>query len=127
MAETMEAASGRTNVGEVERWVSVAVGGLLAAAALRRGGLGGAILAATGAMLVKRGVTGHCDVYEAVGVDTAEVAGGAAPTDRRETYTRREARPEHRDPVTEASEESFPASDPPSYTPTSSLGPPDNE
>jgi uncharacterized membrane protein len=59
------------NVGETERLASVAGGGLLALYGLSRGSLAGLGLAAAGAALVYRGVTGHCPVYETLGVNTA--------------------------------------------------------
>jgi len=59
------------NVHEVERIVSAAAGGLLAAYGLTRGSLGGAALAALGSVLVYRGASGHCPGYAALGVDTA--------------------------------------------------------
>lgn len=67
-----EQQGGRTNVSRPERLASVAGGGLLAAAALKRGGLGGALLGLAGAALVQRGVTGHCAVYGTLGLSTAE-------------------------------------------------------
>jgi len=59
-----------TNVGQVERAISVAAGGALAAAGLKRRGVTGMALALAGAALARRGVTGHCEVYEALGVST---------------------------------------------------------
>jgi len=62
----------RRNVGQAERWMSTIAGGALAAYALkRRGGTGGAA-AIAGAALLYRGATGHCDLYQALGVNTAE-------------------------------------------------------
>jgi uncharacterized membrane protein len=60
------------NVGRVERWGSVLAGGALAAYGLRRRSLGGATLALLGGGLVYRGMTGHCQLYQALGLNTAQ-------------------------------------------------------
>jgi uncharacterized membrane protein len=66
------------NVGEIERWASAIGGGALAVYGVTRllsgGALGGAALALLGGALVYRGTTGHCDLYEAAGINTAGTA-----------------------------------------------------
>src|SRR5215210_1325650 len=57
------------NVSKVERWASVLGGAALAAYALKRRSKGSLGLAALGAPLVWRGATGHCAVYEKMGID----------------------------------------------------------
>jgi uncharacterized membrane protein len=57
------------NVGRVERWLSMAAGGALAAYALKRRQLPGGAAALAGAALLYRGATGHCDVYHALGIN----------------------------------------------------------
>ncbi|HKV12265.1 MAG TPA: YgaP-like transmembrane domain [Thermoanaerobaculia bacterium] len=57
------------NVGKVERWASVLGGAALAAYALKRRGKGSLGLALAGAPLLWRGATGHCSVYEKMGID----------------------------------------------------------
>lgn len=59
------------NVGEIERYASAIGGGALALYGLSRGSLGGITLALVGGALIYRGTTGHCDMYEAMGVNTA--------------------------------------------------------
>jgi uncharacterized membrane protein len=59
------------NVNDPERWVSVIFGSALAAYGLRMRSIGGLVLGAVGGALVWRGATGHCHVYEAMGVSTA--------------------------------------------------------
>ena len=61
------------NVGETERIVSAVAGGALTVWGLSRMSLGGLLVAAAGAALGYRAITGHCDVYEKLGID----AGGA--------------------------------------------------
>jgi len=65
-------AQGRTNVGDVERLASVVGGGLLALFGIREGKALGLGLAAAGAALLYRGLSGHCHVYDALGMNTAE-------------------------------------------------------
>jgi uncharacterized membrane protein len=60
------------NVGETERLLSGLGGATLLAYGLSRGTLGGAVVALLGGALLYRGVTGHCSMYEAMGVDTAD-------------------------------------------------------
>jgi uncharacterized membrane protein len=67
------------NVGQIERSVSLASGALLAAIALRRRGVLGAISATIAAELVYRGVTGFCPVYAMLGVDTSPRTGSHNP------------------------------------------------
>jgi uncharacterized membrane protein len=61
----------RRNISDVERWLSLAAGAGLATYGLTRRRTGGWILAGLGGLLVRRGWTGHCDVYEAMGLNTA--------------------------------------------------------
>lgn len=64
------------NVGDKERMLSAIAGGALTLYGLRRGSLGGLLLAGLGAALGYRGLTGHCRMYAKLGLD----AGGAQRT-----------------------------------------------
>ena len=94
------------NVGDGERIGSFVAGAVLIGRALSRPSVGRIAAAIGGAVLLQRAITGHCGVYEKLGI------GGSS-----ETPPRRRSRRLWKDPVLEASEESFPASDPPSWTP----------
>lgn len=59
------------NVAEAERWLSVIGGSALAAYGLKRRDIPGLVLAGVGGTLVWRGSTGHCPLYEVLGVTTA--------------------------------------------------------
>ncbi len=59
------------NLGDIERWASLAAGAGLAAYGLSRFKSNGWIYAGIGALLLRRGATAHCDVYEAAGINTA--------------------------------------------------------
>ena len=72
----------RVNVGRFERWLSMAAGGALAAYALRRRTIPGGTAALAGAALLYRGATGHCDVYQALGVNRAGGHGTGMVADR---------------------------------------------
>ena len=64
---------GRVNVGPVERWLSMVAGSALAAYALERREVPGGTAAMAAAALLYRGATGHCDVYQALGINRAGV------------------------------------------------------
>jgi uncharacterized membrane protein len=61
----------QVNVGRMERWLSLVAGGALAAYGLKRRELPGGAAAIAGAALLYRGATGHCDVYQALGINSA--------------------------------------------------------
>jgi uncharacterized membrane protein len=63
------------NVGEGERALSAVGGSALALFGLSRGSLPGLALAALGGAFLYRGLTGHCECYEALGISTAEDRG----------------------------------------------------
>jgi uncharacterized membrane protein len=59
-----------THVNSVERAVSADAGGAILAYALKHGGLVVTLLSILGGGMLFRGATGHCHVYDALGVDT---------------------------------------------------------
>ena len=82
------------NISVAERWLSMAGGAGLAAYGLRKGRLPGWTLAGLGVWLVRRGMTGHCDTYQMLGVNTAgtgedtrQALGGTAGVIVEETVT----------------------------------------
>jgi uncharacterized membrane protein len=76
MAETNTKKLSRgKNVSESERMASVVGGGALVAWGVARRGWDGALLAAIGSGLLYRGTTGHCDMYQMLGMNTAKRSG----------------------------------------------------
>ncbi|MBA2305952.1 MAG: SRPBCC family protein [Acidobacteria bacterium] len=59
------------NISEAERWISMAAGAGLAAYGLTRRRAGGWVMAGLGALLVRRGMSGHCETYKMLGLNTA--------------------------------------------------------
>jgi uncharacterized membrane protein len=60
------------NVGTTERLLSLFGGGILAAYGLSRRNMSGLALAGLGAGMAYRGATGHCDVYQALRLSSAD-------------------------------------------------------
>ena len=60
-----------TNVAPSERKASLYGGGALVAYGLSRFSLGGVFLAVLGGLFMKRGLTGHCELYDSLGVNRA--------------------------------------------------------
>lgn len=76
MAETnTKRLSYGTNINDAERVASVIGGGTLVAWGLARRKWDGLLLAAVGGGLMYRGATGHCDVYQSLGLNTAKRRG----------------------------------------------------
>lgn len=73
--EQSSVGNANVNVGEIERWASTIGGGALAVYGITRlvqGNWLGAVLGLVGGGLIYRGTTGHCDLYQSLGINTAE-------------------------------------------------------
>lgn len=82
------------NISESERWMSMAAGVGLAAYGISKGRVPGWTLAGLGVWLFRRGMTGHCDTYQMLGLNTAgtgedtrQALGGPAGVIVEETVT----------------------------------------
>jgi uncharacterized membrane protein len=62
------------NVGDIERYTSLAAGAIVALLGLYRRDIPGIALAAVGGALIYRGASGNCAIYHALGINTAEDA-----------------------------------------------------
>lgn len=70
--------AGEQNVGSSERILSTGLGGLLVANGILRGRLPGLLMTAIGGALTYRGVTGHCAMYQQLGINSSAVEGERA-------------------------------------------------
>ncbi len=68
------------NIAQPERWISAIGGGLLAAVAVRKRSPASVALVLAGGDLIRRAVTGHSYLYEAMGIRTAPKGQGAETT-----------------------------------------------
>src|SRR3954467_14729794 len=83
------------NISELERWLSIAAGvGLAGYGLAKRRGLAALMFAAGGALLVRRGASGHCHTYQLFGINTAgtgqdtrQALGGSAGVNVDESIT----------------------------------------
>ena len=71
IADNAKFDSGYTNVSHPERWFSIVAGAALAAYGLKRRTIPGWLAVAAGTAAIWRGATGHCMVYESLGISTA--------------------------------------------------------
>ena len=85
--------SGR-NMSDAEKWLSIGAGTALALYGMSRRRRAGWLVTAIGGMLLQRGTTGHCQVYEAFGInragtgdDTRRALGGPAGVHVEESVT----------------------------------------
>ncbi len=101
---------GPLNVAEQERTPSLIVGALLALLGLGHRSLLGTLLAMGGGVLLYRGATGHCPAYQKLGIDTFQDSKAGQP------QSKVAVKPNRQERVEEASWESFPASDSPSWS-----------
>ena len=82
MEMTLRGKGQGNNVSETERWLSLLGGGSLVAYGLTRRDRAGIGIAVLGGELVRRGVTGHCNLYQTLGINTARHERGAKGTGR---------------------------------------------
>jgi uncharacterized membrane protein len=75
-------------VADPERLVSAAAGGILVLQGLGRRDLVGLLIAGVGGALAYRGATGHCSMYQKMGIDTARSDGRETKTTAEQNHVR---------------------------------------